>query len=491
MSLNRRAFLRKSTAAAAAFGAARCAPAASGPAISGQAGLVSLLIDTERDPLLERLVERIRDGLGYPALLGAIAEASVRQIRPYPHVGFKYHAFMVLQAVHRTTRLGRLQDRWLPVLWAVDVFKGSQAAEQRLGSWTLGSVLEHLVPQPHKAEGAFQDAMARWDPEAADAAVVGLARSLPRDRLFALLFRYGARDFRAIGHKAITVANCHRLLSVVSPEHTEPMLRSLVLALLNHEGEPNPADGDLAPDRPWRQNLPLANQLKAPTEPKGEGGKSAVSEILAVLRDGSDEDASRAVLEGLEQGVPEQGLWTAIFLAAGDLMLKQSGIISVHANTSVNALHYAYRHVGHPGTRRLILLQAAAFLPLFRDLLGVERRDLRIDTIDVLDQGQDSGSALEDIFATVSVDRVNAARKTLGYLGTGGAELPFMNHARRYVVDRNTGYHDYKFAEAAFENAAGMESPWRKRYLAASVLYLNGSADKPNETVARARSLLG
>ena len=54
-----------------------------------------------------------------------------------------------------------------------------------------------------------------------------------------------------------------------------------------------------------------------------------------------------------------------------------------------------------------------------------------------------------------------------------------------------TGYHDYKFAEAAFENAAAMESPWRKRYLAASVLYLNGSADKPNETVARARSLFG
>ena len=172
-------------------------------------------------------------------------------------------------------------------------------------------------------------------------------------------------------------------------------------------------------------------------------------------------------------------------------MLKQSGIISVHANTSVNALHYAYHHVGHPGIRRLILLQAAAFLPLFRDLLGVERRDLRIDTVEVLDQGQVSGSVLEDIFATVSVDRVDAARKTLGYLGAGGAELPFTNLARQYVVDRNTGYHDYKFAEAAFENAAAMESPWRKRYLAASVLYLNGSADKPNETVARARSLFG
>jgi hypothetical protein len=91
----------------------------------------------------------------------------------------------------------------------------------------------------------------------------------------------------------------------------------------------------------------------------------------------------------------------------------------------------------------------------------------------------------------VSIDRVDAARKTLGYLAARGAEPPFMSLARQYVVDRNTGYHDYKFAEAAFEITAEMESPWRERYLAASVLYLNGSNDKPNETIARARSLLG
>lgn len=29
-------------------------------------------------------------------------------MRPYPHVGFKYHAFMVLHAVHLTTRLVNL-----------------------------------------------------------------------------------------------------------------------------------------------------------------------------------------------------------------------------------------------------------------------------------------------------------------------------------------------------------------------------------------------
>ncbi|MEA3274227.1 MAG: twin-arginine translocation signal domain-containing protein [Pseudomonadota bacterium] len=490
MFLNRRTFLKRATAAAAAIGAARLTPAIATPDAPGHADLVRLLIETDRDQLLEALVARIRGGLDYPTLLGAIAEASVRQVRPYPHVGFKYHAFMVLQAVHRTTRHGRPEDRWLPVLWAADVFKGSQAAEQRSGNWELGPVPERLVPAAHKAEDAFRDAMERWDPEAADAAVVGLARSLPRDRLFALLFHYGSRDFRAIGHKAITVDNCHRLMGVVVPAHSESMLRSLVLALLNHRGEPNPADSDLAPDRPWSRNLALATRAKADRESTGRGDNGAVAEILEVLREGSDEDASRAVDTATRRGVPEQQLWTGIFLAAGDLMLKQSGIISVHANTSVNALHYAYRQQDDSRARRLLLLQAAAFLPLFRDLLGGERRHLRIDTLEALDQEADPGSTLEDIFATVSHDRVDAARKTLGYLAAGGAE-PFLRLARRYVVERNTGYHDYKFAEAAFENAAAMQSPWRERYIAAEVLYLNGSADKANETVRRARSLLG
>ena len=62
MSLNRRAFLRKAAATAAAFGVARLAPGASVPTVPADAGLVSLLIDTDRDRLLERLVERIRNG---------------------------------------------------------------------------------------------------------------------------------------------------------------------------------------------------------------------------------------------------------------------------------------------------------------------------------------------------------------------------------------------------------------------------------------------
>jgi hypothetical protein len=489
MPLNRRAFLRAAASSAAAFGGARLA-IGSVTAAPAPDTLVRLLVESDRAGLIERLAVAIRGGLPYPQLLGALAEAAAREVRPYPQVGFKYHAFMVLHAVHRATLLGRAEDRWLPVLWATNIFKSAQADQRRLGGSPLAPLPAGSVPDADRAELALVQALERWHIGAADTAVVDLLRSAPRERLFAPLFRFGARDFRAIGHKAITVANCHRLLRVVPPDHAEPMLRSLVLALQNHLGEPNPADADLAPDRPWRRNLALAGPLPGAAPSGVQPGAGQVVGMLEVLREGSDEDASQAMRAGLDRGIADPDLWTVVFLAAGELLLKQSGIVSVHANTTADALHYAWRHSDSPETRRLLLLQAAAFMPLFRDLLGGELRPLRIDTLTAPEPGGSLVGSPEDIFATLGSDPLLAARQTLGYLSSGGTEAPFVTLARRYTVERTSGYHDYKLAEAAFANATAMASPWRERYLAASVFYLNGPSDPPNAIVAQARALL-
>lgn len=41
--------------------------------------------------------------MSYEDLLAALALATVRNVQPYPDVGFKYHAVMVLHAIHHTT----------------------------------------------------------------------------------------------------------------------------------------------------------------------------------------------------------------------------------------------------------------------------------------------------------------------------------------------------------------------------------------------------
>ena len=62
---------------------------------------------------------------------------------------------------------------------------------------------------------AFVAAMDSWDEAAADAAIVGLVRTAGAHEIFELLCRYGVRDFREIGHKAIYISNSFRTLEAI------------------------------------------------------------------------------------------------------------------------------------------------------------------------------------------------------------------------------------------------------------------------------------
>ena len=224
--------------------------------------IVRLIEKTPRGELLELVADRIRKGLGYRELLAALLLAGVRNVEPRPSVGFKFHAVLVVNSAHLASISSPDTDRWLPIFWALDAFKSSQARDVQEGNWTMAPVKESAVPPGHKAHDAFRKAMNRWDVEAANAAIVGLARGTGANRIFELFARYGPRDFRSIGHKAIFVANSWRTLQAIGWQHAEPVLRSLAYALLNHRGEPNPADNDLGPDKPWRRNLELVNKIR-------------------------------------------------------------------------------------------------------------------------------------------------------------------------------------------------------------------------------------
>ncbi|RKT44914.1 hypothetical protein [Thiocapsa rosea] len=493
MTTNRRTFLIGTLATTLTSG--RVARAIETTASAGPSAglrhdeLVALLLDSDRERLPEHLVKHIHAGLEDQALLGAIAEAAARAVSPYPVVGFKYHAFMMLHAVQRTVTQGRDEDRWPSLLWAADVLKASQATEVRQNGWRMEMVDMDRVPAPGQAEDAFVAAMERWDPEAADRAVIGLYRAVPKERLFDLLFRYSARDFRSIGHKAITATNCHRLLQTPGWSGAEPLLRSLTYALQNHADEPNPAQNDLAADRPWRENLALAEDLPSDWQ-TGTPTPAAIPDLLAIFREGSATDTSRATAAAFRQGVDPQTLWTVIILAAGELLLRRPGIVAIHANTTAEALHQGYRRSGDDHTRRMLMLQAAAFMPLFRDQLGRGMRALTIDGLEPADSAAEPDQQLGEIFAAIGVDRDVAAREALAYFQGTGEQAAFRDLARHYTVDRNLGYHDYKLIEAMLENARHLEAPWQARYLAVSVYDLNGPGTPYNAAVVRARELL-
>ena len=88
--------------------------------------LVRLIEDTARDRLLEAVAERIRGGPATSEMLAALMLAGVRGIKPRP-VGFKFHAVLVINSAHLASLAAQDRDRWLPLFWALDNFKASQA----------------------------------------------------------------------------------------------------------------------------------------------------------------------------------------------------------------------------------------------------------------------------------------------------------------------------------------------------------------------------
>jgi len=450
--------------------------------------LVRVLEDTPRERVLEEVAARLQRGLSYRELLAALLLAGVRNIQPRP-VGFKFHAVLVVHSAHLASLASADTDRWLPLFWAIDQFKSSQAADVREGNWTMGPVDEKAVPAADKARAALIHALDRWDEAAADAAIVGFARSAGANEIFDLLSRYGARDFRDIGHKEIYVANSFRTLEVIGWHHAEPVLRSLVYALLDRSGATeNPADADLPADRPFRANLERIAALRSDWT-AGSRNHDGTTALMSALRTGSSEDASATVVDLLGRGVAPASLFDACLAASGELMMRDPGIVSLHASTFTNAVHYAWNRCGDDATRRILLLQNAAFLPLFRGAPKTARAPL--DALEPLTPRASGPDALGEIFADLGSDREAAARKTLAWLRDTPDPAAFAAEARRLVFLKGTNSHDYKFSSAVFEDYHAMAPGWRDRFLAASVFNLRGPSEPDSGLVGRIRAALG
>lgn len=459
---------------------------------SGIEPLVRLLEQTPRQRLLEEVAAKIQAGTSYREVLAALLLAGVRNVQPRPSVGFKFHSVLVVNSAHLASRSSPDTDRWLPIFWAIDYFKATQLEEERTSGWKMSAVDETAIPPASKARSAFIHAMDNWDVEAADAAVAGIARHAGANAVFELFYRYGARDYRSIGHKAIFVANSWRTLQSVGWRHAEPVLRSLAFALLNY-GQQNPVSNDLLPDRPWRQNLELQSKIRD-TWHDGKVDEKATRTMLATLRSGTHDDAPAQAVELLNQGIAPPSIWDAIFVGSGELLMRQPGIIGLHSLTTANALHYAYQASRDDSTRRMLLLQGCAFIPMFRQ--SAQDRgslsDRTIDDLPSLDTSDKvSQEVITDIFADVSGNRARAAAKMHSFLQAGGSVRDVIRSARRLIFLKGHGAHDYKFSSAVLEDYYHVSPQWRDLFLSLSVFNLRGSGDRDNSLVRRTREALG
>jgi hypothetical protein len=444
--------------------------------------VVRLLEDTPRERALEVAIAQLKKGLSYNKLLAGLFLAGIRNIKPRP-VGFKFHAVMVINSAHVLGQSAAVSERLLPLLWALDNFKSSQAQDVKEGDWVLGPVDESRLPKTHQAKGEFLRAMEAWDSPAADAAVAALCRGSGAAETMEPLWRMAVRDQRNIGHKAIFAAQSWRTLQTIGWEHAEPVVRSLVFGMLDLQGDSRPR-----PVGPYDANLENAGKIRQDWQ-IGRDDPGATAALLQVIRQATSEAASAEVVKLLNQGVSPGSLWDAAVLASCELMMHKPDILALHATTSTNALHYIFTASGDDTTRRLALLQAIGWQPMFRgrtkltDSEGID--SLKINPDLAISSGDE---AVAEIFTTVNVDRKKAAAKAQAYLGRGGSSDLIFDAARRMIFHKGAESHQYKYGAAMAEEFLWSTEPkWRSQIAATSMFYLPGANTPDSPLMKRAR----
>jgi hypothetical protein len=194
----------------------------------------------------------------------------------------------------------------------------------------------------------------------------------------------------------------------------------------------------------------------------------------------------------LQKGIAPETLWQALFDMAAEMLLRQPSFVLLHAQTTANALHYAYRVCGDEPTQQLMLLQCAAFLAMFRRLVDAAQSDLSLDALQPLPLDNTGADALTEIFSDLTAgQRLQAARKSLGYLQNGGDPAALIATARQHLVYNADEVHDYKYCEAVFDNYAHLaDAAWRYRFLSAGMAYFKAPARQPGAVVEEMMELL-
>ena len=214
--------------------------------------------------------------------------------------------------------------------------------------------------------------------------------------------------------------------------------------------------------------------------------------LFQAFRYGTSSAAAETAVDALSCGVAPQSVWDGVFVGAGELLMRQPGIIGLHGLTTANAMHYLWCTVADDRLRRQLLLQACAFNPMFRDSAKGRGKlgDQMIEDLRPMAAETTGNEALAEILADISVDRTRAAAKVESFLSSGGKGHDLADAARRILFRKGRDAHDYKFSSAVFEDYGHVSPAWRNRFLAMSVFNLKGSGHPDSDLLNRSRSAL-
>ena len=373
--------------------------------------VVRWIEETPREQAFEKAVVELKDGLSYRSLLAGLFLAGIRNIKPRP-VGFKFHAVMVINSAHLLGQIGAVSERLLPLFWALDNFKASQAAGRQGGRLDAraGST-NRACPSPHRRKAELHAGDGRLGRRRGRRGCRWPLPGLGAAETMEPVWRMAVRDQRNIGHKPIFAAQSWRTLQAIGWEHAEPVLRSLTFGLLDLQGRPRPSRW--VPMRPtWKTPARSAR-----TGRSGDPTPGPREALLQTIRQANPEAASAEAVKMLNGGVAPGVALGRRRPPASEMMMRSPGIVAIHATTAANALHYIFGASGDELTRRLALLQAVGWQPLYRDRAKARRIRSSIDALKADASRRDGDEAIGEIFATINDDRSRPPAKAIGYLG--------------------------------------------------------------------------
>jgi hypothetical protein len=463
--------------------------------------IVRLIEETPRDRCVAVFLDQLRRGLPYRRFLAAVFFAGVRRHQSN-HDVYKIHA------VHQVSLDARPEERLLPLFWALDGYKKHQEDFPR----PLLTELRGPLPAPEKAGAEFAAAMERSDADQAERALVALARNQGARQTMEQFWVYGLRNLGMGGHAAILVANCFRALETIGWQEAEQTMRFVVKDIYLLRAE--------KPDSYWQSNTARADRhldRLPPTWAAGKANTAATRELFSLLREGKAEPACDLAVKQMLRGVGAQALWDAVHLATAELMVRHKsgwGLASrpLHANTSTNALHHAFRTCTAARTRLLALLQAVAWAAARTGADLGDLRDMKITELPAARVPARAEDATAEIFSLLPSRTyrwdAGVRKAVLGYGKRDDADeacskvfilarerpdvVPLFAQAAHSWLCRkaNDDAHEYKFLAAILEDAACVSRALRPHLLAASVHYFHGIKTPDNPVIRQVQEAL-
>ena len=446
--------------------------------------VVRWIEETPREQALEVAVAHLKEGLSYRDLLAGLFLAGIRNIKPHP-VGFKFHAVMVINSAHLLGQTAAVSDRLLPLLWALDNFKKSQAQDIKEGDWTLGKVDEAHLPSPDRAEGGVHSSDGR----------LGRRRGRRRRRR-ALPHRGGGR-----GDGAVLSLRRPR------PARTSATRRSSPCSA----GGPCRRSAGSMPSPSSARSPSACSTCTSDSRHVAVGPYEANLENAKKVRDGwqvgkPDPAATRSLLETIRQARPSRPRPRRSLLNRGHRPRLALGCGHPGRQRVADA------DPGHPRAARGDLGQRPALhlrrqrrrdqphaSPCSKPSAGSRcsaagsspPRPLAIDALEPKTSEAKGDEAVSDIFATIDKSKESkdaAAAKAVGYLNAGGSTDLLFAAARRMIFHKGRDSHDYKYGAAAWEECVLASDPkWRTPLAAAMMFNLPGSKTPDSPLMNEAR----